>query len=174
MCQHESLKKSTQHVLNYLAIGSHSLCGFYGKQRGWVVLPHTMSLHTFLNRPKSMGWHGDGIPKHSFSHSCRHACNVGSRHAGITSEIVESGFALEIVPSKRPPGKTIRRFWTAVFSSRATRLQTSTVLSDFCALNCSTSSPPIPMQVRTTPLSPSRRNSTCTTRSFPKVVKSQI
>ena len=147
-----------------------------GKQREGVVLPHTKSLHTFLvlNHPESMGWHGAGIPKQSFSHSFRHACNVGSRHTEITSEIVASGFALEIVPSKRLSGKTIRRFWTAVFSSRATRLQTCTVLSDFWTVNCSTFRPSNPTQVRRTPVSPSRRNSTCTTRFFPKVVKSQI
>lgn len=95
------------------------------KQREGVVLPHTKSLHTFLvlNHSESMGWHGAGIPKQLFSHSFRYACNVvGSRHTEITSEIVASGFALEIVPSKRLSGKTTRRFWTAVFSSRATRL----------------------------------------------------
>ena len=105
----------------------HSTCTQLSeKQREGVVL-HTHQVPAYFPgpspHPESMGWHGAGIPKQSFSHSFRHACNVvGSRHTEITSEIVASGFALEIVPSKRLSGKTIRRFWTAVFSSRATRL----------------------------------------------------
>ena len=95
--------------------------------------------------------------------------------ADITSESVANGFALEIVPSKRASGKIIRRFRTGVFSSRATRLQTSTVLSDFWAFNRSTSCPSNPTHLSMTPASSSRRKSTCTTRTLTrKVLKSFV
>ena len=58
---------------------------------------------------------------------------LNSAHAEITWESVANGFVLEIEGSKLPSGKTNRRFWTFVFSSRATRRQTSTALSDCCA-----------------------------------------
>ena len=107
---------------------------------------------------------------------CAERCHFFHVSAEITSESVASGFALEIEASKLPSGKTNRRFWALVFSSRATWLQTSTALSDLCAFNRSTSSPSNPTQVRITSVSPSRRKSTCTTRSFPSignVLKSQ-
>ena len=145
-----------------------------------IVVPHGMSMPTFLNLWDDMGMEFHPIPN-TFVLAVllpvrRHSMLVILAYAEITSESVASGFALQIVPSKRASGKTIRRFWVCVFSSRAMRLQTSTVLSDVFAFNRSTSSPSNPTQVRITPASCSRSKSTCTTRSFPstgKIVKSQ-
>ena len=134
---------------------------------------------------KPVGWHGEGIPSHSQHLRSRNpftrptpqlVCLPFWLTLEITSESVANGFALQIVASKRASGKTIRRFWVFVFSSRAMQLQTSSVLSDLCAFNRSTSSPSNPTHVRITPASSSRIKSTCTTRSAPRrgrTVKSQ-
>ena len=115
-----------------------------------------------------MGMEFQDIPNtFVFAHPTPHSACFFT-YADITSESVANGFVLQIVPSKRASGKTIRRLWVFVFSSRAMRLQRSTVLSDFCAFNRSTSSPSNPTHVRMTPPSSSRRKSTCTTRSFPR------
>ena len=135
---------------------------------GWQTfdVPHGMSMQTFLTLWDDMGIEFHPIPNTFVSPVRHHSMLAILAHTEITSESVANGFALQIVPSNRASGKTIRRFWVFVFSSRAMRLQTSTVLSDFCAFNRSTSSPSNPTQVRITFASSSRRKSTCTTRSF--------
>ena len=112
----------------------------------------------------------------SFSHILRPSeTTVCLRfYAEITSESFANGFALEIAPSKRASGKTIRRFSTFVSSSRATRLQRSTVLSDVCAFNRSTSSPSNPTQIRMMPASSSSKKFHLHNTGFPSMAKIEI
>ena len=161
--------KDFNHWLCHFPIVGHTtalfefpdVCNRQTQEKSWcevgmasVVVPHGMSMQTFLNLWDDMGMEFHPIPN-TFVLALllpvrRHSMLAILAYAEITSESVASGFALQIVPSKRASGKIIRRFWVVVFSSRAMRLQTSTVLSDFCAFNRSTSSPSNPTQVRMT------------------------